>query len=68
MKLGVLKEALAKIPITELRDSGRLTDHMESLAEKLLSRRMFRGEGDKAKEVAKKLCVRNYINYGLAQS
>jgi hypothetical protein len=56
MKLGVLKEVLAKIPITELRDFGRLTEHMESLTEKLLSRRMFRGEGDKAKEVAKKLC------------
>jgi hypothetical protein len=56
MKLGVLKEALAKMPITELKDFEKQTEHMKSLAEKSLSRRMFRTRRDKAKEVAKNLC------------
>jgi ClpP class serine protease len=56
MKLDVLKETLNRIPITELRDFERLSEYTKSLAEKLLTRRMFKGDSEKAKEIAKKLC------------
>jgi hypothetical protein len=56
VKLDVLKEALTKIPITEIRDFGRLTEHIESLTEKLLTRRMFKNKEEKAIEIAKELC------------
>ena len=55
-KFDVIKEALARIPIIELGDFTKLTEHIESLTEKLLKRRMFKNEPEKTKEAAKKLC------------
>jgi hypothetical protein len=53
----VVEKMLSKVPIAELGDYTRLTQHMTSLAEKLLSRRMFRDEHELARSVAERLCT-----------
>jgi len=57
MAKEVVEEILKRIPVIELGDYRRLTEHIEDLAGKLLSRRMFKGQQDKAVEIAKKLCA-----------
>lgn len=54
----VIEKMLSKVPIAEFGDYARLTDHMISLAETLLSRRMFRDNPSAAKLIAEDLCKR----------
>ena len=61
----VVKEVLGRIPVTELGDYTRLTEHMVSLAEKLLKRRMFKNEPEIARSIAEKLC-KEYKSHGAA--
>jgi len=54
----VIEKMLSKVPIAEFGDYARLTDHMISLAEMLLSRRMFHDNPNDAKTIAENLCKR----------
>jgi len=45
------------LPLVELGDYGRLAEYTESLAKKLLARRMFRDNPSLAESVAKELCT-----------
>ncbi|TDA32612.1 MAG: hypothetical protein DSO04_01920, partial [Hadesarchaea archaeon] len=55
-KKEVIQNLLQKLPPTELGDYNRLSEHMIDLAEKLLSRRMFKEDKNCAHQIAQKLC------------
>jgi len=52
----LVKEVLRRLPVAELGDYTRLTEHTVSLAERLLARRMFKDQPDKARPIAERLC------------
>jgi len=52
---NIVRELLNKLPVMEIGDYKRILEHVVELTSTLLSRRMFRGEPDKAYEIASKL-------------
>jgi len=51
----LLRELLSKLPVVEIGDHQRLVEHNIELTAKLLTKRMFRGEIERAVDVARKL-------------
>ncbi len=65
MALKVTELIDKRLPLLELGDYGRLTDHTVNLAERLLIRRMWRDDPEHAKRIAKELC-KDYKSHGAA--
>jgi hypothetical protein len=58
-------KVLEKIPILELGDYSRLSRHTPRLLEKLLTRRMFKDEPERARAIAEELC-KSYESHSAA--
>lgn len=65
LALKVMELIDKHLPLVEFGDYGRLTEHTESLAEKLLARRMCRDNPNLAKSIAEELC-RGYKSHAAA--
>ena len=65
MALKVVELIDKRLPLLELGDYGRLTEHTKQLAEKLLARRMWKENVEHAKRVAEELC-KTYKAHGAA--
>lgn len=53
------KEILDRLPVIELGDNKRAVEYNIELATRLLGKRMYRNELDKAEYVARKLAINN---------
>ena len=65
MALKVMELVDKRLPLLEFGDYGRLTEHTKQLAEKLLTRRMWKDNVEYARKVAKELCEA-YMSHGAA--
>jgi len=65
LALKVIELIDKHLPLVELGDYGRLTEHTEFLAKRLLARRMCKDNPNLAENIARELC-REYRSHGAA--
>lgn len=65
LALKVIELVDKHLPLVEIGDYGRLTEHTEFLAKRLLERRMYKDNPNLAENIARELC-RGYKSHGAA--